>query len=123
MILNLERKRQKRQKRKRSIRKRVVGTPERPRLSVFRSAKHTYAQVVDDYSGKTLVAASTLDKELKGQLKGLKKVQQAQKVGELVAQRCLEKDIKNVVFDRSGYAYHGRVAGVAAGVREKGLQV
>jgi large subunit ribosomal protein L18 len=90
---------------------------------VFRSARHTYVQVVDDYSGQTLVAASTLDKELKGQLKGMKKVQQAQKVGEMVAQRCLDKDIKSVVFDRSGYAYHGRVASVAAGVREKGLQV
>jgi large subunit ribosomal protein L18 len=123
MILNLDRKRQKRQKRKRSIRKRIVGTPERPRLAVFRSARHIYAQVIDDYSWRTLVAASTLDKELRGQLKGLKKLQQAQKVGELVAQRCLEKDIKKVVFDRSGYAYHGRVASVAAGVREKGLQV
>ncbi len=123
MILNLERKRQKRKKRKRSIRKRVVGTPEKPRLVVFRSARHTYAQVIDDYNGRTLAAASTLDKELRSQLKGLKKVQQAQKVGELVAQRCIEKDIKRVVFDRSGYAYHGRVAGVAAGVREKGLQV
>jgi large subunit ribosomal protein L18 len=123
MILNLERKRRKRQKRKHSIRKRVVGTPEKPRLSVFRSARHTYAQVVDDYSGLTLVAASTLDRELKDQLKGLKKLQQAQKVGELLARRCLEKGIKTVVFDRSGYAYHGRVAGVAVGVRAKGLKV
>jgi large subunit ribosomal protein L18 len=123
MILNLERKRRKRQKRKHSIRKRVVGTPEKPRLSVFRSARHTYAQVVDDYSGLTLVAASTLDRELKDQIKGLKKLQQAQKVGELLARRCLEKGIKKVVFDRSGYAYHGRVAGVAVGVRAKGLKV
>jgi len=121
MISNLEKKNRKRLKRKRSIRKRVTGTPERPRLSVYRSLHHTYAQVIDDSTGKTLVAASTLDKDLKEKVKGLKKAQAAEKVGELLAERCVKKSIANVVFDRNGYAYKGRVAQVATAARKKGL--
>jgi large subunit ribosomal protein L18 len=106
--------------RKSRVRKTVHGDPARPRLTVFRSAKHIYAQVIDDESGKTLVTASTLDKELKGGDK-LKKAQLAEKVGQLLAVRCLEKNIKMVVFDRNGFIYHGRVAKLADGARAKGL--
>ena len=109
-------------RRKERIRKRVWGTAERPRLSVFRSANHMYAQVIDDDSGRTLCAASTLDKDLKATLTGLKKSVEAKKVGELVAQRCLAAGLKAVVFDRNGFIYHGRIKAVADGAREKGLQ-
>jgi len=121
MISNLEKKTRKRLKRKRSIRKRVIGSTERPRLTVYRSLHHTYAQIIDDSSGKTLVTASTLDKELKEQVKGLKKVQAAEKVGELLAERCGKQSIAKVVFDRNGYAFKGRVAQVATAARKKGL--
>lgn len=121
MIHNLERKRLKRQKRKRSIRRKIIGTVERPRLTIFRSQRHTYAQVIDDLSGHTLAAASTRDKEILEALKDLKKSDQAGRVGELLARRCQEKGIRLVVFDRNGYAYHGRVAKIAAAAREKGL--
>jgi large subunit ribosomal protein L18 len=109
-------------RRKERIRKRVWGTAERPRLSVFRSANHIYAQVIDDDSGRTLCAASTLDKELKATLTGLKKSAEAKKVGELVAQRCIAAGLKAVVFDRNGFIYHGRIKAVADGAREKGLK-
>jgi len=114
-------KKSKRLLRKNRIRSRINGTPERPRLTVYRSAKNTYAQVIDDTTGKVIASASTIDKKLKGKLDGVKKVDAAGKVGELLAERCLEKDIKKVVFDRNGYCYHGRVARVAAEAREKGL--
>jgi large subunit ribosomal protein L18 len=111
-----------RAKRKHSIRKRVRGTAERPRLSVFRSARHMYAQVVDDVGRKTLAAASTLDEALKEPLKGKKKRDQAKQVGAVVAQKCLALQIDKVVFDRNGYQYHGRVMSLAAGAREAGLK-
>ncbi|MEW5853584.1 MAG: 50S ribosomal protein L18 [Myxococcota bacterium] len=106
-------------RRKISIRKRVHGTTERPRLTVFRSARHIYAQVIDDSTGRTLAAASTLDKGLRG--KKMKKVESAKAVGELVADRCKDKKVSQVVFDRNGFLYHGRIKAVADGAREKGL--
>lgn len=109
-------------KRKRTIRKRVIGTVERPRLTVFKSARHTYAQVVDDVTGRTLVAASTVEKELRKATEKMKKAEAALKVGELVAERCLAQKIDKVVFDRNGFPYHGRVAKLADGARAKGLK-
>lgn len=100
----------------------IVGTTERPRLNVYRSLNHIYAQVIDDAAGVTLAAASTLDKELKGQLEGLNKQECAKKVGELAAKRALEKGVTKVVFDRGGYLYTGRVEQLAAGAREAGLE-
>jgi large subunit ribosomal protein L18 len=102
------------------IRTRVIGTAERPRLAVFRSLNHIYAQVIDDASGKTLAAASTLSPELKGG-KG-KKREVAKEVGKLVAKKCQAAQIQAVVFDRNGYNYHGRIAAVADGAREGGLK-
>jgi large subunit ribosomal protein L18 len=111
-----------RDRRKVRIRKQVSGTAERPRLSIYRSLSHVYAQVVDDSAGRTLAHASTLSPELKGTLEELDKKGAAKKVGELVAKKCLEKDIKAVVFDRNGLPYHGRIAAVADGARAGGLQ-
>ena len=111
-----------RMRRKRSIRKRIVGTTARPRLSVFRSNLHMYAQVIDDTDGRTLVAASTQSKELAGEIEGKKKSELAALVGQLVAKKCLEKNIETVVFDRNGFIYHGRVKAVADGAREGGLK-
>jgi large subunit ribosomal protein L18 len=110
-----------RSKRKKRISRKVQGTGERPRLTVFRSNKHIYAQVVDDTLDKTFVAASTLNPELRGKVKKPGNIEAAKQVGELIAQKCLEKGIKEVVFDRSGYLYHGRVKAVAMAAREKGL--
>jgi len=106
----------KRLKNKARIRKKVDGNAERPRLSVFRSGRHIYAQVVDDNTGKTLAAFSTLEGNLTS-----KNVETAKKVGQEVAKRALAKNIKSVVFDRSGYVFHGRVKAVADGAREAGL--
>ena len=111
-----------RERRKLRIRKRVSGTPVRPRLTVFRSAKHIYAQVIDDTTGETLAHASTLSSELKGSIGDADKSAAAKKVGQLVAQLCLTKKIDKVVFDRNGYLYHGRVSALAQGAREAGLQ-
>jgi large subunit ribosomal protein L18 len=110
------------ERRHRRVRKKVHGTPERPRLSVFRTLKHIYAQVIDDTRGHTLAAASTLDPQLRDRLDGLKKMEQAKLVGELVAQRALQRGIKQVVLDRGGYLYHGRVKALAEAVREGGLE-
>ena len=107
-------------RRKAHIRKKVEGSQERPRLSVYRSLSHIYAQVIDDVSGKTLAAASTLSPELKDG-KGKKK-ELAKEVGKLVAKKCQEKQIAAVVFDRNGFMYHGRIAAVAEGAREGGLK-
>lgn len=112
----------KRLRRKRSIRKRVYGTAERPRLSVFRSCMHMYAQVIDDDSGVTLAAASTLSPEVRGSRDGKKKSELATLVGQLVAQKCKASNITRVVFDRNGFIYHGRVKAVAEGAREGGLE-
>ncbi len=108
-------------RRKKHVRKKVFGTPERPRLNVFRSLRHIYAQVIDDTVGHTLVAASTLDPEIREQMAGLRKTDQARLVGKVLAARALEKGIKKVVFDRAGYKYHGRVRALADGAREGGL--
>lgn len=104
------------------IRKRVEGTPERPRLTVFRSARHIYAQVIDDLGGATLCAASTQSPELREVIKGLKKSDAAAKVGAKVAELAKSKGIEAVVFDRQGRPYHGRIAALAKGAREAGLQ-
>jgi len=109
-----------RQRRKVHIRKKVEGSQQRPRLSVYRSLNHIYAQVIDDFSGKTIAAASTLSPELKDG-KG-KKRELAKEVGKLVAKKCQEKQIAAVVFDRNGFMYHGRIAAVAEGAREGGLK-
>lgn len=111
-----------RERRKLRIRKRVNGTSERPRLSVFRSARHIYAQVIDDTSGKTIAAASTLSKDLEGQLAESTKVDAAKKVGQLIAKACKDKGITKIVFDRNGYLYHGRVSALAQAAREAGLE-
>lgn len=108
-------------KRKRRIRRKLHGTAERPRLTIFRSARHIYAQAIDDESGQTLAAAGSTDKQLAKELKDLKKADVAAKVGQLVAERCLAKDIKTVVFDRNGFIYHGRVAKLAEAARKQGL--
>lgn len=113
---------EKRQRRHLRIRKRVQGVPDRPRLSVYRSVKHIYAQVVDDSSGRTLTAASSLDAEIRRQLPHGGNVRAARMVGELLGRRALERGIKRVAFDRGGYRYHGRVAALADGAREAGLE-
>jgi large subunit ribosomal protein L18 len=110
-----------RERRKLRIRKKVSGTPERPRLSVFRSAKHIYAQVIDDVSGKTLAHASTLSQDVKGTLEEDNKVAAAKKVGALIAKICKEQQIARVVLDRNGYLYHGRIRALAEAAREAGL--
>ncbi len=104
------------------VRKQIAGTAERPRLNVFRSLVGIYAQVVDDGAGITLAAASTLDGEIKPRLKGLNKTEQAKLVGELVAQRAKAKGIGQVVFDRGGFRYHGRVRALAEAARQAGLE-
>jgi large subunit ribosomal protein L18 len=106
-------------------RKRIAGTSERPRLSVFRSVSHIYAQVIDDLAGKTLVSASTVDAALKGGLeKGVRggNLKGAEAVGKAIAERSIEKGIKRVVFDRSGFLYHGRIRAVADAARKAGLE-
>ncbi len=103
------------------IRQHVAGTPERPRLSVFRSLNHIYAQVIDDNGGLTLAAASTIDREVRDQVAGKSKTDQAKIVGKVLAQRALAKGIKQVVFDRGGNQYHGRVQVLADAAREAGL--
>ena len=110
-----------RKKRHRRVRKQVIGSPDRPRLNVFRSVRHIRAQVIDDRCGCTLAAASSLDPELRPKLEGLTKKDQARLVGELVAERALAKNIEQVVFDRGGYRYHGRVRALAEGARSGGL--
>ena len=102
------------------VRKKISGTSEMPRLNVYRSGKHIYAQIIDDAKSSTLVSASTLDKSL--DLTNSKKEEAAKAVGKLIGERALEKKIDNVVFDRSGYIYHGRIKELADGAREAGLK-
>ena len=109
-------------RRKNRVRKKITGSPACPRLNVYRSNKHMYAQVIDDVSGQTRVAASTLSPELKGKLKGTGNREAAKQVGMLVAQKCLAQQITTVVFDRSGFLYHGRVKALADSAREGGLK-
>jgi large subunit ribosomal protein L18 len=111
-----------RQRRQRRVRAKVKGTAQRPRLNVFRSARHIFAQVIDDTQGRTLVAASTLDADVRARAKELKKTEEAKAVGKLIAQRALEKGFKQVVFDRGGFQFHGRVKALAEGAREGGLE-
>lgn len=115
-------KNQKRIIRHNRIRNKITGTPERPRLNIFKSSKHIYAQVIDDVTGTTLVSASTLDKELRDKVAELTKQEAAKLVGKTVGERAKEKDINAVVFDRGGYLYHGRVKLLAEGARESGLE-
>lgn len=104
------------------VRKKIQGTSELPRLNVYRSSKHMYAQIIDDVKGVTLVSASTLDKDLKGEVENGGNVEAARKVGELIAKRAKENGLTNVVFDRGGYLYHGRVQALADAAREAGLE-
>ena len=111
-----------RERAKIKIRKKISGTSEKPRLSVFRSLDNIYAQIIDDTTGNTLVSVSSLNKEAKADLKSVKgKINKSKLIGSLVAKKALEKDIKNVVFDRNGFRYHGRVKALADGAREGGL--
>ncbi|MBS3970829.1 MAG: 50S ribosomal protein L18 [Clostridia bacterium] len=111
-----------RKKKHRRLRFRLTGTSERPRLNVFRSNSQIYAQIIDDTAGKTMVSASTLEKDIQEEIKGLNKKEAAKVVGKLIAKRAAEMGIKQVVFDRGGYIYHGRVAALAEGAREGGLE-
>ncbi len=104
------------------VRNKVSGNAERPRLSVYRSLSQIYAQIIDDEKGVTLVSCSTLDPEVKGQLEGKSKSEQAKVVGQVLAKRALDKKIEEVVFDRGGYIYIGRVQALADGAREAGLK-
>lgn len=111
-----------RERRKLRIRRKINGTMERPRLSVFRSAKHIYAQVVDDVAGKTIAHMSTLNKDVKGAISEANKTDAAKKVGAAIAATLKSKGINKVVFDRNGYLYHGRIKALADGAREAGLE-
>lgn len=118
----LRSKNESRKRRHLRVRTTVHGTPERPRLNVFRSLSHIYAQIINDETGTTLVSASTVDKEIGQSLKYGGNIEAAKAVGEAIAKRALEKGIKKVVFDRGGYLYHGRVAALAEAAREAGLE-
>jgi large subunit ribosomal protein L18 len=113
---------QNRTKRHLRVRKHVSGTADRPRVSVFRSLTQIYAQVIDDTAGRTLVAVSSVDKDLRAKIGKLKKAEQAREVGKELAQRAQSKGIQQVVFDRGGYRYHGRVKALAEAAREAGLK-
>lgn len=118
----IELKIKKRTRRKFGIRKKISGTPERFRLSVYRSLDNIYAQIIDDTEGKTIVSASTLDKEVKEQIKPeMKKIEMSKIVGTVLAKKALEKNIKKIAFDRNGYLYHGRVKALADAARSNGL--
>ncbi|MEX1140540.1 MAG: 50S ribosomal protein L18 [Bacteroidota bacterium] len=114
---------ERRMRRKAGIRKRVAGTTNRPRLTIYRSLKHVYAQIVDDTQGRTIVSISSISKDLRAQAKAAKSEMEVCKlVGMTAAKKALEKNIKEVLFDRNGYLYHGRVKAVADGAREGGLK-
>lgn len=104
------------------VRKQLSGTPSRPRLNVFKSLTGIYAQIIDDAQGSTLISASTVDKELREQVKGMKKTEQAKAIGKAIAERAKSKGISSVVFDRGGFRYVGRIKALADGAREGGLQ-
>ncbi len=109
-------------RRHRRVRKKISGTADRPRLNIFRSLNHIYAQVIDDAAGHTIVAASTLDDEIKPKLKGLKKSEHAAMVGTVIAEKSKAAGITTVIFDRGGYQYHGRIRSLAEAAREAGLK-
>jgi len=117
------RRREARGRRHRRVRKKVSGTPERPRLAVFRSARHIYAQLIDDTSARTLAAASSLDPPIGAESRGEGKLATSKAVGRLLAERAAERGITSAVFDRGGYKYHGRVAALAEGARDGGLEL
>ncbi|SHF10177.1 LSU ribosomal protein L18P [Seinonella peptonophila] len=121
-MIQKEDRNKKRKKRHLRVRNKVVGSPQCPRLNVFRSSKNIYAQLIDDEAGKTLVSASTLDSTFQESGISSGTVPAAEKVGELIAERAIEKGYKRVVFDRGGYLYHGRVQALAEGARKGGLQ-
>ncbi|MBB3132045.1 large subunit ribosomal protein L18 [Paenibacillus rhizosphaerae] len=121
-MITKEDKNKARLKRHLRVRKKIEGTAERPRLNVFRSSKHIYAQLIDDVSGVTIVSASTVDKELSSSVKNGGSVEAARQVGELVAKRAKEKGHTSIVFDRGGYLYHGRIQALADAAREAGLE-
>ncbi len=114
-------KKERRQRIRYRIRRRISGTAERPRMSVYRSNNQIYAQIIDDVTGNTLIAASSLEKEI--ETGNVKKTEQAKLVGKLIAQKALAKGIKEVVFDRGGYLYHGRIKNLAEAARENGLKL
>jgi large subunit ribosomal protein L18 len=116
----LESKLVQRTRRKKRVRRKITGTESRPRMTVFKSNKHVYVQVIDDRAGNTISSASTVEKDNRGSLK--RTVEDAEKLGEIMGKRLQEKDIKTIVFDRNGYRYHGIVKAVAEGVRKAGLQ-
>ncbi len=121
-MLNKSQRDSKRHRRKRRIRKKIFGTPVRPRLTVYRSNSEVYAQLIDDLKGHTLAAAASNDSEKREEFAELEKTEQAREVGKLLAERALDQGIEKVVFDRNGFQYHGRIAAVAEGAREAGLQ-
>jgi len=110
-----------RERRKKRVSQKVRGTPERPRLCVFKSARHIYAQLIDDSQGRTLATASTLSPELKGAPSGKGKIEAARRVGTMIAEKALAHQLQKVVFDRNGFLYHGRIQFLAEAAREKGL--
>lgn len=118
----MQERRELRERRHKRIRKKVHGTSERPRLCVYKSLNHIYAQIIDDSKGHTIVSASTLDKELREFSGNKSNINFAKKVGELIAERALQAGITKIVFDRSGYRYHGCIKALAEAAREKGLQ-
>jgi large subunit ribosomal protein L18 len=118
-----DRRRLARERRQQRVRKNVRGDDQRPRLSVYRSERHIYGQVISDAAGRTLVAASTLSRELRDTLRRTTDREAAKQVGLLIAKRCQERGISKVVFDRNGFVYHGRVKAVADGAREGGLEL
>jgi large subunit ribosomal protein L18 len=119
----LKRKQKNRSQRKRKIRGNISGSSECPRMSVYRSLNHCYVQLIDDASSKTILSASTLSKELKGKLEKTGNIDAARAVGELLAEKALEANVKKAVFDRNGFLYHGRVKALADGARAKGLEL
>ncbi len=121
-MVNKESRSKIRVKKHRRLRSRLVGTANKPRLAVFRSNNHMYAQIIDDTVGNTLVAASTLDKEVKAELEKTNDVEAAAKVGAAIAKKALDKGIKTVIFDRGGYIYQGKVKALADAAREAGLE-
>jgi large subunit ribosomal protein L18 len=121
-VLHIESKNKLRKARHLRARKKVNGTTERPRLNVYRSLQHVYAQIINDETGTTLASASTLDKDVSAKIEYGGNIEAAKAVGEAIAKRALAKGITQVVFDRGGYIYHGRVAALAAAARETGLE-
>jgi large subunit ribosomal protein L18 len=121
MIIPIDRSSERRRIHRR-IRAKISGKPDRPRLCIYRSLKYIYAQIVDDSQGRTLVAASTVEKDMRGKLKQAGNIQASKLVGKAIAERAKAKGIKTVVFDRGGYLYHGRVKAVAEAARESGLE-